>query len=415
MKKLEDWLNTHFTPVARAISQRPWVKIVGDSMQSILPFILTGSVIFLYNVFRSYIPQLPNLQFIANYSFGLIGLITCFMIVRQAMLKFEQHDYAIIAPLAAISAFIIFMNPQAVEGGLTQLNFGRFGPTGILSGMIIGVLIAQIFRLYAWFPLRNKLKDSDLPDFVSGWINSIIPIALSITAATVITTGLNWDLFAIITTVFSPIQKLGQSLPGLIILTLIPSMMMSMGISSWSFNAITTPIFLLGIEENIAAIANNLPPTNIVTNETVFTASLITMGGIGCTLALNVLLLRSKSKRLKSVGKITIVPSLFGINEPILFGSPVVMNPILMLPMWLCTITGSIIVWCLMSFNLLNIPTTVLFTGQLPVGFSTVIATNDWRGIIWFPILLVIYVLIYRPFFKMYEKQVLVSENEGQV
>ena len=411
MKKLELWRGKRFVPIAKASSERPWVKIIGGSMQSILPFILTGSVIFLYNVVRSYVPTLPNLQFIADNSFGMIALASAYMVTRQAMTQFEVKDYAIIAPLVSITTYLIYINPSVIDGN-TIVDFGKFGPVGIFSGIVIGVITAQVFRLYSLFPLRQKLKESSMPDFISSWINSIIPITLAIVVASLFTNILSWDLFAIIGIIFAPIQKLGQSLPGLIILTLIPCVMMTMGISSWSFNAITTPIFMMGIQANIEAVAAGLSPTNIVTNETVYTASLITMGGIGCTLALNFLMLRSKSKKLKAMGRITITPSLFGINEPILFGAPVVMNPLLMLPAWICTIVGSIIVWTAMSLKLLNVPVSVIFTGQLPVGISSIIATNDWRGILWFALLLFVYTMIYRPFFKMFEKQVLENETE---
>ncbi|WP_282925920.1 PTS sugar transporter subunit IIC [Helcococcus kunzii] len=411
MNKLQAFLEKHFVPFAKRNVERPWVKVIGDSMQAILPFILTGSIIFLYNVIRSYLKFLPDLQFIANFSFGMLGLITAFFICRIAMLNFKHIDYAVNAPLTAVITYLIFTKPSIIEN-IFSTEMSKFGPVGILPGMIIGVLIAQIFRLYSYLPLKEKIEDSEIPDFVGKWINNIIPIALSILVANLFSTSFEFDLFKIIQYLFTPLQSFGESLPGLIVLTIIPCIMMSLGISSWSFNAISTPIYFAGINANLEAIKMGKAATNIVTSETVFTASLITMGGIGCTLALNLLMLRSKSKKLKTLGKITIAPSLFGINEPVLFGAPVVLNPLLMLPMWLCTLTGSIIVWIIMKTGLLNIPVTPLFTGQMPVGISTFIATNDFRGIIWFIVLLAIYLMIYYPFFKAYERTLLADDKQ---
>ncbi len=89
---------------------------------------------------------------------------------------------------------------------------------------------------------------------------------------------------------------------------------------------------MMAISENITAVANGMAAMNITTSEIVFTAALITMGGVGATLPLNVLMLRSKSSKMKTIGRICIAPSLFNINEPLMFSVPVVFNPLLMLP-----------------------------------------------------------------------------------
>ena len=106
-----------------------------------------------------------------------------------------------------------------------------------------------------------------------------------------------------------------------------------------------------------------------------------------------------------------LVPSIFNINEPIMFGS-VVFNPILMLPAWINAIVGPIYVWVLMSTGLLNIPSKMIFTGQIPAPFSSVLVTEDMRAILWWVVLLVIYFIIWYPFFKVYEKQKLEEESK---
>ncbi|MEG0273692.1 MAG: PTS transporter subunit EIIC, partial [Longicatena sp.] len=150
---------------------------------------------------------------------------------------------------------------------------------------------------------------------------------------------------------------------------------------------------------------------NIATSETVFTAALVTMGGMGATLGLNCLMLFSKSKKLKTMGRIFIGPSIFNINEPIMFGAPIVFNPILMLPMWINSIVGPVIVYTVMSLGWLNIPATLNQVGQVPVPISTVMITQDVRGILWAIVLFIVYLFIWYPFFKVYEKECLVEER----
>jgi PTS system cellobiose-specific IIC component len=184
-----------------------------------------------------------------------------------------------------------------------------------------------------------------------------------------------------------------------------------MGISAWVFNSVTTPIFMAGIAANIEAVNNGLAASNISTSETVFTAALVTMGGVGCTLALNFLMVFSKSKKLKTLGRVFLIPSLFNINEPLMFGAPVVMNPILMVPVWISSIVGPIILWCSMNFGLLNIPSKMIQVGQIPAPISSMMITEDWRAIIVYIVLLIVYLTIWYPFFKVYEKECLIEEQ----
>src|SRR5699024_9421385 len=102
-----------------------------------------------------------------------------------------------------------------------------------------------------------------------------------------------------------------------------------------TFGAITTPIFLDAIQQNMDAVAAGGEAVNIVTSESVFTLAFISLGGMGVTLGLNLLMLFSKSDDLKTLGRIFIGPSIFNINEPLMFGGPVIFNPVLMLPMWI--------------------------------------------------------------------------------
>jgi PTS system cellobiose-specific IIC component len=94
-----NWLSNSFTPTMNKFSQKPWVAALSSTMQKIIPFILTGSVIFLYNVVRSYITVLPDLGRIANFTFGMLGLLTAFMLANQAMEKLGRVNYTVNAGL----------------------------------------------------------------------------------------------------------------------------------------------------------------------------------------------------------------------------------------------------------------------------------------------------------------------------
>ena len=208
-----------------------------------------------------------------------------------------------------------------------------------------------------------------------------------------------------------PIQNFGQTLPGFVLLIFLMTFFYTLGISHWLWNGVKMPIFMAGIAANIAAVEAGLAPMNIATNEAVFTAGLITMGGMGATLTLNLLMCFSKSKSLKTVGRLTILPSIFNINEPIMYSAPIVMNPLLMVPMWINSITGPLVVWFTMRSGLLNIPSKMIQVGQIPAPLSSVMITEDLRAILVYVVLFLIYLATWYPFFKVYEKQRIAEEQ----
>lgn len=406
-----DWLGNSFAPTMQKITKKPWIAAISGAMQKLIPFILTGSIVFFYNVFRSYLEFLPDLGKLADYTFGMLGLITAFMVTNQAMEKLRHPGYVVSASLVSVCVFIMYCNPTVSDEGIFAIEFARLGPTGILVGMLAGLFVAVIFHLYAKLKL---FKDSSIPDFVVEWINNILPISISVGISALVVFKFNFDMFAAIIKLFSPLQSFGQTLPGFILCCFIPAFFYSMGISSWLFGPVTTPIFMAGISANIAAVAAGNPATNIVTSETIFTAGLITMGGMGATLALNILMLFSKSNKLKTIGRICIGPSLFNINEPIMFSAPVVMNPMLMLPIWVNAIVGPVIIWIVMKTGLLNIPSKMIQVGQIPAPFSSVMITEDWRAVIVYIVLFILYIAIWLPFFKVFEKQMIAEEQAQQ-
>lgn len=412
MSKIMDWLENKFAPAMSKITQNPWVSALSGSMMKILPIIMTGSLIFFYNVFRSWIPALPDLSGVLQFTFQLTSLILTFLVANQLMEKLGHTRYVLNAGLTSIIVFLIAIKPTIGDDGIFSVEFGRFGPTGMFVALVVGILVSVVYHFYAKLHI---LEDSvTIPDFVCEWINQILPMFLCVLLGTIISSNLNIDIYQVISAVFSPLEHLGRTLPGLIIMMMAISFLYSMGISTWFLGTFTTPILMAGTAANLAQVAAGQTPTNIVCYETIYLLSLMTLGGQGCTLTLNVHMLLSKSKRLKSLGKVCIGPSIFNINEPVVFGAPIVFNPILMLPMWINTLVSAVIIWFVMSWGWLDVPAASVTTGQIPVPIGYIIVTGDWRAIIFWVLIFVVTFLIWKPFFKVYEKQVMKEEAEEE-
>ena len=300
--------------------------------------------------------------------------------------------------------FIVFICPQFDETQTTlTFQYARFGPTGMFVGLVAGLFVGFVYHMFSKLHLLED--NAVLPDFIAEWINNIIPILITVTVACLLAFQAKLDIFQMIIDAFMPIQNFMQSLPGMITLSLIQVFFFSLGISPWVWGAIRNPVFAAALAANIAAVAANENPVYIVTYETMFAIALITMGGQGSPLPLNLMMLRSKSKRLKTLGRVCIGPTFFNISEPLMYGAPVIFNPLLMVPMWINAVIGPVIVWVVMRMGLLHIPSISMNVGQIPAPISTVLVTQDIRGVLWFFVLLAVYGVIWYPFYKVWEKE----------
>lgn len=215
MDGLMKWLSDVFAPKARKVFANPWIDTVASTMKKVLPIILTGSLIFFYNVFRSYLTFLPDLSPIANFSFGLLAIFVAFFITHEAMLKLGHGEYQINASLISVASYLMLCRPQVVDG-VFQIDNGRIGAAGIMMGIVVGLFVAIVFHLYAKL---HVLENNDtLPDFVSDWINNIIPITITLGLSMIFANVLKLDLYDILVSLFMPLQKGAQTLPGFILI-----------------------------------------------------------------------------------------------------------------------------------------------------------------------------------------------------
>ena len=423
MKGIMNWFTNKLAPGMQKVFSNPWIAAVASAMQKILPFILVGSVISIYNVFVRYIPSLPDLSFVNTFSFGMMSLIVAFMVTYFGMVELDHPKYTITAGLTSVTVFLMALCPtmatllKNAATGKTELTFtdiNFLGGSGLFIAIIVGLVVMLIFHLYAKLHI---LEDSaTMPDFVCEWINNIVPMTIIylIFGVTVFTIG--FDLVEFINLIFQPIVNLGQSLLGFVVICFLYVLLYSVGISAWSLNAIVKPILMAGIAANAEMALAGGSPIYIVTTETIFTTALIAMGGLGGTLPLNFLMLfKCKSKKLKTMGKICIGPSIFNINEPLVYGAPIVFNPLLMIPMWINSIIGPLIIWFVMKAGMLNIPAGVNNISRIPAPICTWLTTDDFRAFIWFLVLFIIYGLIWYPFLMRYDNQHVKEEHEKEL
>lgn len=422
MNKIFTWFTDTLAPGMQKTFKNPWISAVASSMQKILPFILVGSVVSIYNVFVRYIPQLPDLSYVNTFSFGMMSVIVAFMIPYFGMIELDHPKYTITAGLTSVTVFLMALAPKVLllvsnpQTRLTSMkieDINYLGGSGLFISIVAALFVMLIFHLYSKL---HVLEDSaSVPDFICEWINNIIPMTIIYLFFGVLTFSLKINLVAFTNLIFQPVVDLGQTLPGFLIINFLYVLLYTVGVSAWSLNAIVKPVLMAGIAANAQLALAGKAPIYIVTTETIFTTALIAMGGLGGTLPLNFLMLfRCKSEKLKTMGKVCIAPSIFNINEPLVYGAPIVFNPLLMIPMWINSIVGSLVVWFVMKLGWLNIPAGVNNISRIPAPICTWLTTNDFRAFLWFIVLFVIYAIIWYPFLMKYDRQVVIKEQQKE-
>lgn len=325
MKKIQAWVEKTLVPITNKLTKMYWFSILTEAVLFIVPLSMVSSIPSVVNILRRFIPAIPNLSPISDFSFGIVGLLMAYIIPHSAMVKEGRADRSVMAGFTAVGTYMLCMKPEAVEGGRLFV-FEKFGAGGMFTAMAIGLMVGIIYKEMLKHSFFNE--DSSLPDFIQSWFDNIINILLCLLIGWLFTYVLSVDVFTLIGLIMSPITSFAQSLPGVIFITVVMDVFYFFGVSGWVFVPVVGAITRAALAENAALVAAGAAATNIYA----FGFSKYYMlGGQAATLALAIMLLFAKSRRYKVIGKATIVPSLFNINEPLVFGC-IVNNPFMFLP-----------------------------------------------------------------------------------
>jgi PTS system cellobiose-specific IIC component len=408
MQGFIDWMNKSFTPKMNKITGNAWVAGIQDAIMGVLPLILVGSLMTLLSLLKMVIPAIPDLSMINNFSFGIMSLFIAFLIPYYIMQRKKVLDKTIVAGTAGAALYLIAIFPKfSADGATVSFTFERFGGVGMFVALIAGLFTAFVMFLFSKF---SFFKNNDaLPDFIVVWFDSLLPVTLILLVGWAFTFQWHIDLFMVINAIFKPLTASAQSFVGFVFFTFLGVFFYSFGVSAWVLYPILYGVWVQGIQENANLVAAGHTATNINTMEVA--AGWINLGGMGATFGLVFMMaFLAKSKRLKLIGGTVLVPTIFNINEPTIFGAPVAFNPVMMVPMWINGIILPAITWLTMHFGLVTIPDKMNQMWYLPIGVSTYIFNLDWRGLVLMAVNLVISTLIWYPFFRVYDNQLVETE-----
>ena len=408
MKAIQAWIEKYLVPVMNKITQNFWFGIVADAILYIVPFSMVSTIPSLWGILRRFVPALPDISALSTYSFGMIGLFVVFIIPYNCLTKLEKKDRAMIAGFTGIGAYMLCMNMVSVDGGYL-VDLSKFGAGGMFTSMFVGLIVALVYKLMIQFSFFGE--DSVIPDFVKNWFDNILAILISLFIAFLFTSILKIDVFTMVQFLMKPVTGFAQSMPGVVMITFLQNIFYFFGISGWVFTPVTRTITQAAMAENAALVAEGLAPKNIYAYGF---SRYHHIGGQGATLPLAFYMLFAKSKRYRVLGKATLVPSIFNINEPLQYGA-VVGNPFMLIPTVLIAIILPAFSYLWFTFGWGTINYVNFDMNFAPNAISAfMMSGGDFRNVILVCINLLIAALIWFPFFRAADKAELQKEQERE-
>jgi PTS system cellobiose-specific IIC component len=321
--------------------------------------------------------------------------------------------YFVVSPF---TSYVIGQDPKTGADIMENAyNTGLFTSKGLFVGMLIAIISTEIYRFVIKKDIVIKLPDG-VPPAVARSFTALIPAF----AAVVVAWGLrllveNVGDFGSIHNVVAvllqePLTSIGTSLIGTIIVFILIQLLWCLGLHGANIvGSVMTPIWLTLTMENAMSFEAGEPIKNIATNEF---NDLVFIGGSGTTLSLVLaMLFFAKSQQMKQLGRLGIGPGIFNINEPITFGMPIVLNPIMMLPFILAPVVAVIMAYVSMDLGLVAKPIGVVTPFTMPPILGGYIITGSISGAILQMAIIVVTFFIYFPFFKMWDTQKLAEER----
>ena len=371
-----------------------------------------------YNWAQTYkaIIQMPY-----NMTMALMGLFICFAIAYN--LAKNSKVPALDAAVISTSVFLLVSSPLAkavssgaITAGMTVEEIvalaSYYMPTtyldakGIFSAIIVSIGCVEIMSFLLKKNIRFKMPEG-VPPAVASSFDSIIPLFVCVVVfygLSLLSQNVFGDLIpAVIMNLLAPAVSGLDSLVGICFIVALAQVFWFFGLHGASITQpIRLPFMQMYLVANLTAFAANETIPHFFTQP--FWSYIICLGGGGSTFALCLLLLRSKNKELKTLGKLSIGPAIFNINEPIIFGLPMVLNPIMAIPFIGVPVINSIIAYVLMALNVVG-KGVVETPWTTPAPLGAALGCMDINAGVMVVGLILLDMLLYYPFLKTYEKQ----------
>ena len=434
MDKFTAQLEKVLMPIAEKVEQNRYLSAIREGFTSIMPFLIIGSIFLLLSNLPSETlnyalgsifgaDNIAKLGYLLESTFNIMALLVIIGIAKSLLDYYRIKDTsALILPIITfllLNNFNITLTTEAGEtvssGGVIPM--GYLGAAGLFVAMLSTILTVEA---YHWIKERGwviKMPDS-VPPAVSRSFSSLIPAAIILTVVFIIKVVFEYTPYP---TVFDliyqclqqPLSALGNSLPSQIISEGLISLFWCFGVHGDTVvSAVMGPIWRGLSAENLALVQASKDPVNIICQQ--FRDVYLIAGGTGATLSLLASIwIGAKSPELKTVAKLSGPAAIFNINEPVIFGIPIVLNPIMMIPFILVPAVLCITTYAAMSMGLVPLLTGIEIPWTTPVFISGWLA-GGWRALVLQIVNFIVATAIYFPFVKILDKELMKNSKKRE-
>lgn len=406
MDKFAALMDKWMTPFAEFMNKNKYITCIRDAFTILMPMIIAGSFALLFNIYicgSNGLAGIAGFEWLANFS-GMFSTVNYACISGMALwvtlivgylLGEKNGQKPLVTMVISGCVFLSVLNPDSIASEL--------GASSLFLSFLTSILSITLFsKLMGWEKIKIKLPAS-VPPMISGSFNSLIPACITLfvfgIAGGIIygTTGMyiNDILYAFIQQPFNSIvgSQLGVSL-----IVLFTQILWWFGIhGTFAMNPIAQPVQAAALAANIAAVAAGGVPEEIYTKAFMHLFSNLGGGGIVISLALAILVF-SKKKEDKEICKLSMVPLICGISEPVVFGLPIMLNPIYLIPFVLAPLVTTNIGFIAIKSGFLT-PNFVESISGMPMFIQQFLAYNGQiSSLILVAVNILVAFVIYAPF-----------------
>lgn len=439
--KFQDFL----MPIAAKLSEQRHLKAIMAGIMLTIPFTLLSAIfsiianppltegmlanggwyVSLFTPWYNFATQYKDiLQVPINMSTGILSLLVVVGVSYSLAKHYELNSFS--TALTALVMFLLIAAPatagylpsvlEAVGGDITLatttnvIDMSFLGSAGMFVAIIIGLTSTEVTRFCIKKNIVIKMPDV-VPPAVSESFSTVIPLLINTAVfygiAIFCNSVIGISLPLIITSILTPaIDNINTPIAIIGIITF-GNFLWFFGIHGPAlFSMLYIPIMFQTVGENTALVAQGLDP--------VFQPVMLTNFSNAYFGLVLLMVIISKSKQLKAVGKVSLIPGIFVISEPVIFGAPIMYNPILIVPHLLAPIVTMVLAYFGYVSGLLE-PTYNLIFAQLPLGMNEFFGTMSFVNLAFYFAMILVQVVIWYPFMKIYDSQLVKKENEVEV
>lgn len=417
MNGFMDKLSEKIMPLANWLGDNRYLMVLRDSFMLAFPLTMFGSIIVVINNLPFFNDDTKGMlsNLLGNGQNATMSIMTVFVTFGIGYYLSQSYDVeGIFGGAVAFSSFLIltpfFMSTESGETVSGVLSLDRLGAKGMFLGMIAAFVAAEIYCRVTKRGWQIRMPDG-VPPAVTKSFAAMIPAILTLTVFLVINAvmvgAFNANLHDVIYDVIQkPLTGLGSSLPATLVSIFFIQFLWFFGLHGQIIvNSVMDPIWNTLMLDNLEAYKAGEALPHIVTKPFMETFT-VGLGGSGMTLAVVIILaFLMKKKQYTDIGRLALGPGIFNVNEPVIFGLPIVLNATILIPWVLAPIVVTTLNYLVMAAGIVPAPTGVSVPWTVPIIASGVLATNSWLGGLLQVIDFLIVGMIWLPFLRALDKQ----------